>query len=125
MGPEYDVLYGRCLRAETEVASLKAERDQFKALADGEKKLREIFELDAGALRSELANTVNWLAECRDQLSQAQAKVEKLERVRDEMPDQLRILREAIKGVPPAWGGYGEWRRGVDEALAAYKEVKP
>jgi len=59
-----------------EIASLKAERDHFKALADGEKARAESFELDVNALRSELADAVNCLAECRRQLSQTQAKEE-------------------------------------------------
>ena len=32
MGPEYDVLYGRCLRAETEVASLKVKLEKLERI---------------------------------------------------------------------------------------------
>jgi len=124
-------------QAAVELVTVKAERDQFKALADGEKARAECFELDANALRSELANTVNCLAECRDQLSQTRAKVEKLERVRDAAILVRDSSHQECIALPPgasvcdisyAQGvadGHRCAAKMVKEALAAYKEVNP
>lgn len=91
------------LPEQQEIKRLQAELAQAQARVDGEKKLREIFEADAGALRSELANTENRLAECQDSLSLAQAKcaetVERAERI-IQIYDTQTISAPLGLGVP-------------------------
>jgi len=66
MGPEYDVLYDRCLRAEIEIASLKTERDRhIEAAANkeldwfAEKRRADLLEAKCAEMTRDLQSVFN------------------------------------------------------------------